>query len=1070
MGTAIRSSGMIREASRLAAAGELGNSDVIRLLQIPHSKEDVQEVLRTFEQQLSREAKSKLTLDAFVPPPSDVDNERYEPLFDKYVITGKTYTTASGAVVPNELQYYNGQMVHLYGECSNVPLVNAALAGSGYRPITLKYADGRHAAVAQLWSNKFTDTSIRPYAAMFIVVAAVADNAPESQASLEAASNGASSVLVMLDGSFDPATAVYENKARMYMFRLLDTTQVAIDVGRERMGTDKRPGTIDMACIGRRLHLSIKDQHRRGVVQGDLALTGDQTAYESVVAQAAKTAGVTLQALPRGAECVYPAVARIGQGPVVCWQWRSDVAPRLQPVMPGSLHFDRSSEEGRTLLAWGFTPKVLGFFSKVRGVITGLADQTPRCARDSSAACEGMANAGSRLRWGASEEAASAPFRLAWNTSFLGSLKVVLRKELVGPMSDGLRVNWHITEGTFVGPGHDAVVLPGAADWMHIRPDGIAIVNVRACFETRDRVRVYGAYGGVADFGPDGYARALRGEYDQQISAVVTPTYETADPRLEWLNRVQCIGVGKVDMSALRAQFDMYVVRVGERAQEASSAAAQSPIPEQIITAVERFRAAIPANFDPIYVEKVVIPFFLTNVYEGERPLLPMIDLNFSKENALPRDRFGLIYHDWKPTPEEGVMVFLQGLEKRGENNLRKRIYFSAVTPDLYKPMYRAKVTAFFDKLLDQKFADRPFMQHYLDHYFDLYWDLHLGLVGSDIPREVREIGKAFNTVFAYRDPLLPVTYQNYMKVRELQDFLKSWIGKRIDDIQSGKIKNPERTMAWHWLKNAQDGGHFSKKDMVIECLHDFVALSQWGNAIFRVMSLLSEDRGDQAVRASFQKTMSGNFDTAGGASFSPLELFVMELFRVISPNGGSVSAIHDARSSGGSPQQKLGLPFERDSYVSTPHASTSLDPVHWTDPNMFDPQRYLRVPTSAQINDDKCRQIGLARCPFDITNFKVKDGRNAHITNSGFGTLFVVADERSYPVCDYAGFAPFGFGYRRCAGERLTILVFEDFLRKVWRDKIAFRKLDLANPARVPVGLDAVIQDDIGFYRSALR
>jgi cytochrome P450 len=1072
VGTAIRSSGMIREASRLAAAGELGNSDAIRLLQIPHSKEDVQEVLHTFEQQLSREAKSKLTLDAFVPPPSDVDNERYEPLFDKYIITGKTYTTASAAVVLNELQYYNGQMVHLYGECSNVPLVNAALAGSGYRPMTLKYADGRRAAIAQLWSNKFTDTSIRPYAAMFIVVAAVADNAPESQACLRAVSNGASSVLVMLDGSFDPATVVYENEARMYMFRLLDTTQVAIDVGRERMGTDKRPGTIDMACSGRRLHLSIKDQHRRGVVQGNLELIRDPTAYGSAVAEAAKTAGITLQALPRGTECVYPAVARIGQGAVVCWQWRSDVAPRLQPVTPGSVLFDRSSEEGRTLLAWGFTPKVLGFFPKVRGVITGLVDQTPRCARDSSDACWGMANTGSRPRSRASEEAASASSRWASNTIFLGSLKVVLRKELVGPMSDGLRVNWHITEGNFVGPGLDAVVLPGAADWMHIRPDGIAIVNVRACFETRERVRVYGAYGGVADFGPDGYARALRDEYDRQIPAVVTPRYETADPRLEWLNRVQCIGVGRVDMTALRAEFDIYGVRVGERAQEASSAAAQSAIPEQIITAIERFRTAIPANFDPNYVEKVVIPFFLTNVYEGERPLLPMIDLNFSKENALPHDVFGLIYRDWKPTPEEGVTVLLQGLEKRGENNLRKRIYFSAVSPDLYKPMYRAKVTAFFDNLLDQQFADRPFMRHYLDHYFDLYWDLHLGVIGGDIPREVREIGEAFNTVLAYRNPLLPITYHNYMKVRELQDFLKSWIDERISDVQSGKTKNPEKTMAWHWLKNAQDGGHFSKKDMVVECFHNFVALSQWGNTIFGVMSLLSEDRGDQAVRASFQKTMNGNFDTAGGASFSPLELFVMELFRVISPNGGSISTIHDARSSvhGASPQQKFGIPFERHSYVCTPHTSTSLDPVHWTDPNTFDPQRYLRVPTSAQINDDKCRQIGLARCPFEITNFKIKDGRKASITNNGFGTLFVVADGRSYPVCDYAGFAPFGFGYRRCPGEQLTVLVFEDFLRKVWRDKIVFRKLDLANPARVPVGPNAVIQDNIGFNRFALR
>ena len=1014
-------------------------------MQIPHSKEDVQEVLHAFEQQLSREAKSKLTLDALVPPPSDVDNERYEPLFDKYIITGKTYTTASGAVVPNELQYYNGQMVHLYGECSNVPLVNAALAGSGYRPITLKYADGRLAAVAQLWLSKFTDTSIRPYAAMFIVVPAVADNALESQASLRAASNGASSVFVMLDGSFDPATAVYENNARTYMFRLLDTTQVAIDVGRERMGTDKRPGTIDLTYDGRQpAYRSKTSTTWRSPGRPGAYRRSDGISVR--VAQAAETAGITLQVLPRGTECVYPAVARIGQGRVVCWQWRSDVAPRLQRVMPGTVLLDPSSEEGRILLAWGFTPKVLGFVPKVRGVVTGLVDQTPRHARDNSAACWGTANTGLRPRSRAFGETASAQSRWAWDTTFLGSLRAVLRKEVVGAMSDGLRVNWHVTEGTFVGPGLDAVVLPGAADWMRIRQDRIAIVNVQACFETREHVRVYGSYGGVFDLGPDGYARALRDEYDRLPPVVVTPTYETADPRLQWLNRAQCIGVGRVDMTALRVEFDVYVVRVGERAQEASSEVAESAIPDQITTAIERFRAAIPINFDPRYIEKVVIPFFLTGVYEGERPGLPMIDVNFSKENALPYDLFGLLYRDWKPTPEEGVMLLVQGLENRGDNNLRKRIYFSAVTPDLYNPMYRAKVSGFFDKLLDQRFAKRPFMRHYLDHYFDLYWDLHLGVSGDDIPVEVRQIGESFNTVLAYRNPLLPVTHDNYMKVRELQDFLKSWIGERLSDIHSGKTKNPEKTIAWHWLKNAGDGSHFSKKDVVVECFHNFVALSQWGNMIFGIISRLVEDGGDQAVRASFQKTMSGNFDTAGAAPFSPLELFVMELFRVISPNGGSLSTIHDAGSSAqGAPTPQT---FGVHSYIYTPHTSTSLNPVHWKDPNTFDPQRYLRVPTSAQINDDKCQQIGLAGCPFNITNFEVKDGRKARITNSGFGTVFVVADGRSYPVCDYAGFAPFGFGYRRCPGEKLTYLVFGDFLRKVWRDKIVFRKLDLSNPS----------------------
>jgi hypothetical protein len=504
--------------------------------------------------------------------------------------------------------------------------------------------------------------------------------------------------------------------------------------------------------------------------------------------------------------------------------------------------------------------------------------------------------------------------------------------------------------------------------------------------------------------------------------------------------------------------------------EQASADAARPPLPDQILAAIQRFRETIPANFDRDYVEKAVIPFFLTSFYEGERPMLPVIDVNFSKENALPFDLWGLITRDWRPTPEDGVTVFLQGLEKRGPDNLRKRIYFTAVTPDLYKPMYSAKVVGFFDKLMDQQFANKPFMRHYLDYYFDLYWDLHLGVTGDAIPFEVRQIGEAFNTVLAYRNPLLPITYDNYMIVRERLDFLKSWIDDRLADIESGKTKEPEKTIAWYWLKNAGDGSYFAKKDVVFECFHNFVALSQWGNSIFGIMSRLSQDGGDPTVRASFQKTMSGDFENASGAPFSPLELFVMELFRVISPNGGSISAIHDARTTayGASPQERFGLPMERHSYISTPHTSTSLDPVHWKDPNTFDPQRYLSVPTSAQITEDKCQQTGLARCPFEITNFQVKDGRKANVTNSGFGTVFGVVDGKSLPVCDYAGFAPFGFGYRRCPGEQLTIQVFEDFLRKVWRDKIVFRKLNLGNSGQVPIGPNAVIEDDLGFSRSA--
>jgi truncated hemoglobin YjbI len=567
----------------------------------------------------------------------NVNERRQGALFDKYVLTGKTYTTANGDVIPNELQYYDGEMAHLYGECADVAAVNRALAGSGYKAVALKYADGRRVAAAQLWLSRFTDSSIGPYGAMFIVVIAIRDDVPESEASIAADRNGASSTLLMFDGCFDPVARVYENRARLFLVRLLDTTQVAIDVGRERMGTDKRPGTVEMSRSGRRLSVSIKDEAGRAVVRGDLQLDDNAAAYMPQIARAAATAGIPLREFPSDTEYSYPSVARIGHGPVVSWQWRSDVAPQFQPIAPGSVVFEAGSEEGRMLLAWGFTPKVLGYIRKVRGVVTGLAEPTPvgaiaglvkpgpplhavqsvpivRAALSRASEAAGRlpvlsfvvddllpGRGATPVRPPATETrpgsgAPAAQPRWGWSTNFLGSLTASLRKEVVGVTPEGLRINWHVTSGTFAGPGLDAIVLPGAADWMRIRRDGVAIVNVQACFETRQGVRVFGSYGGIFDLGPDGFARALRDEYDELPPVVVTPTYATADPRLEWLNRAQCVGVGRVDMSALRVEFDVYVVRVGKRISQAASLYDRLGGHDVIVAITDDFVSAVLAH------------------------------------------------------------------------------------------------------------------------------------------------------------------------------------------------------------------------------------------------------------------------------------------------------------------------------------------------------------------------------------------------------------------------------------------------------------------------------------------
>jgi Protein of unknown function (DUF3237) len=152
-----------------------------------------------------------------------------------------------------------------------------------------------------------------------------------------------------------------------------------------------------------------------------------------------------------------------------------------------------------------------------------------------------------------------------WGTRFLWSATIIIRKEVVGELPDGLRINWYLVEGSFAGPSHEGIVLPGAADSMRIRKDGIGIVDVTELLQTQRGARLYCSYGGVFDLGVDGYARALRGEFDPLPAFVVTPTYTTADKELAWLNRTQCIGVGRVDMKALRLDYDVYAVGVGGR-------------------------------------------------------------------------------------------------------------------------------------------------------------------------------------------------------------------------------------------------------------------------------------------------------------------------------------------------------------------------------------------------------------------------------------------------------------------------------------------------------------------------
>jgi hypothetical protein len=466
----------------------------------------------------------------------------------------------------------------------------------------------------------------------------------------------------------------------------------------------------------------------------------------------------------------------------------------------------------------------------------------------------------------------------------------------------------------------------------------------------------------------------------------------------------------------------------------------------------------MPPTFPPEYVAGSVAPFFLAGSYVGETPSLPMIDLALSKEGACPVQWWGMLYEGWAPNPdEEGTTVFLRGYENRGPDNERKRIYMTATTPDLIDTKYRAKIQRFYERFLADANAGQPMMQHYFANYYDLYWNLHVGATGHEIPDEVRQFSSAFNTVLGFYYPTLEIVRDAFMQARQMREPLKAWLDQRVQAIKDGQQPQADATFVYYWLKNGELGKNFRRIDIVFECFHNFLAFSQWGNTVYNVAAKLDPVHGDATVRAWFEKTMRHEPDQSDGTPFTPLDRFVMELFRTINPNAGSLSTLTRAR-------QLLSSEF---SSITTPHLAASMDPRQWEKPAEFNPDRYQAAPTSADNDEARTKEIGLARCPFHQASFPVKDGRKVAMTNSAFGAVYSEIEGTPHPVIDTAGYAPFGFGYRRCAGEHLTMEFIKEFLRVVWRDKITFEKLDLKTPGHVPVNPRTVLNDDIAFRRA---
>lgn len=162
--------------------------------------------------------------------------------------------------------------------------------------------------------------------------------------------------------------------------------------------------------------------------------------------------------------------------------------------------------------------------------------------------------------------AASPPpaARFGYALDFLARVTAPLERHPVpvGETPDGLRILFPIgTGGTVTGPRFRGVIEHRGGDWMRVREDGIGITDIHALIRTDDGATILSEYSGFADFGPDGYAALAGGGGPARADLNLTPRYLTASRSWRWLNRLQCVGFGRVTMATLLVEYDLYAMR-----------------------------------------------------------------------------------------------------------------------------------------------------------------------------------------------------------------------------------------------------------------------------------------------------------------------------------------------------------------------------------------------------------------------------------------------------------------------------------------------------------------------------
>lgn len=391
-----------------------------------------------------------------------------------------------------------------------------------------------------------------------------------------------------------------------------------------------------------------------------------------------------------------------------------------------------------------------------------------------------------------------------------------------------------------------------------------------------------------------------------------------------------------------------------------------------------------------------------------------------------------------QPT-DPSVAVFLLNRRDRGPDNYRKKVYMHGLTCPIMEK-YKDKI----DTFLNDAFSGfttyaLPVLSSFRSKLIRFFLALHIGY--DNYPQYVLDYFDTFSDLIGSAGQPFPNEDQVLLDGHILSAKIKEYFAERGNVV----IQNNDETSLVYWWNEAG----LDLSGIITEVLHNIIAFLQYANTLY--LLIVDKVNGTPvpfppgAIKYDF-------FQKFKDAADEKEEMNVVrELYRLLTPNTTDFSDVTQA------------TPDVPPVVIQSRHLR-KLIMINNTGPAYFNynPTQYNPDFQTDFVND--CGQ-----CPFN--NSQITDNLNPEecFKNSSVDgeTLVDKSNEKMFPVYPLPKYAPFGLGYRRCAGEVLnyffTIKMLDKFKDLDWE----FRAIT-PDTGKVALAPFAIIDDNI-YYKPTL-